>query len=166
MKYIIDSDLYIELIRTGQYHDIIAEIYSRGTPNIYFSSVVAHELLSGVINETGRKSVEAVLMPFEKIGRIVTPGYTVWKEAGYILSKLRSEKPHLKSKLPQMINDALIAMSARSIGATVVTLNSSDFEAIKAVRNFLYVTVQQELFIKLKSFKSLSSSIYLTLQAL
>ncbi len=141
MKYIIDSDLYIELIRTGQYHDIIAEIYSRETPNIYFSAVVAHELLSGVNNETGRKSVEAVLIPFEKAGRIVTPGYAVWKEAGYILSRLRSSKPHLKSKLPQLINDTLIAMSAKSIGATVVTLNSSDFEAIKSARNFSYITV-------------------------
>ena len=40
-----------------------------------------------------------------------------------------------------MINDTLIAMSAKSIGATVVTLNSSDFEAIKSVRNFSYITV-------------------------
>jgi predicted nucleic acid-binding protein len=141
MKYIIDSDLYIELLRTGQYHNIIAEIYTRETPNIYFSSVVAQELLSGIINETGRKNVEAVLSPFEKTGRIVTPGYPVWKETGYILSKMRIKTPHFKSKLPQLINDTLIAMSARSIGAIVVTLNSSDFEAIKSVRNFSYITV-------------------------
>jgi predicted nucleic acid-binding protein len=142
MKYLIDSALYIELLRTGQYHDIIAEIYTRETPNIYFSSVVAQELLSGVISETGKKNVEAVLAPFEKTGRIVTPGYSVWKEAGYILSKLRITKPHFKSKLQQLINDTLIAMSARSIGAIVVTLNSSDFEAIKSVRNFSYITVK------------------------
>jgi predicted nucleic acid-binding protein len=141
MKYMIDSDLYIELLRTGQYHDIIAEIYTRETPNIYFSSVVAQELLSGVINETGRKNIETILCPFEKRGRIVTPGHSVWKDAGYILSKLRVKNPHLKSKLPHMINDTLIAMSARSIGATVVTLNSSDFEAIKSVKNFSYITV-------------------------
>lgn len=141
MKYMIDSDLYIELLRTGQYHDIIAELYLRETPNIYFSSVVAQELLSGVINEAGRKNVEALLHPFEKAGRIVTPGHAAWKDAGYILSKLRKENPQLKSRLPRMINDALIAMSARSIGATVVTLNSSDFEAIKSVRDFSYKTV-------------------------
>ena len=75
MKYIIDSHLYIELLRTGRYHDIIADIYTRETPYIYFSSVVAQELLSGVINETGRKNVEAILFPFEKAGRIITPGY-------------------------------------------------------------------------------------------
>ena len=141
MKYIIDTDLYIELLRSGQYHDIIADIYIRETHYIYFSSVVAQELLSGVVSETGRKYVETILSPFEKTGRMVTPGYSVWKEAGVILSELRKEKPDLKTKLSQMINDTLIAMSARSIGATVVTLNSSDFEAIKTVRNFSYVTV-------------------------
>lgn len=141
MKYIIDSDLYIELLRTGRYHDVIADIYTRETPHIYFSSVVAQELLSGVINETGRKNVEAILFPFEKAGRIITPGHAVWKEAGYMLSKLRTEKPHLKSKVSQLTNDVLIAMSARSMGATVITLNSSDFEAIKSIRNFSYTTV-------------------------
>ena len=141
MKYIIDSDLYIELLRTGRYHDIIADIYVRETPNIFFSSVVAQELFSGVVSEIGRKNVESIITPFEKTGRIVTPGYAVWKEAGHVLSRLRAEKPQLKSKLSQMINDTLIAMSAKSIGASVVTLNSSDFEAIKSVRNFSYITV-------------------------
>jgi predicted nucleic acid-binding protein len=141
MKYIIDSDLYIELLRTGRYHDIIADIYSRETPYVHFSSVVARELLSGVINEAGRKNVEALVSPFEKAGRIITPGHAAWKDAGDILSKLRAEKPHLRSKLSQLINDALIAMSARSIGATVITLNSPDFEAIKSIRKFSCITV-------------------------
>jgi predicted nucleic acid-binding protein len=140
-KYIIDTDLYIELLRTGEYHDIIAEIYSRETPNIYFSSVVAQELLSGVTSDDGRKNVETILRPFERVGRVVTPGHGIWKDAGEILSMLRREKPNLRTKLSQMINDTLIAMSARSIGAAVITLNSSDFEAIKSVRSFSYITV-------------------------
>ena len=140
-KYIIDTDLYIELLRTGSYHDIIAEIYSNETPNIYFSSVVAQELLSGVVSEDGKKNVETIFRPFEKVGRIVTPGHIVWKEAGEILSELRIKRPDLKTKLSQMVNDVLIAMSARSIGAAVVTLNSSDFETIKTIRNFSYITI-------------------------
>ena len=140
-KYIIDTDLYIELLRTGKHHDIIAEIYSNETPNIYFSSVVALELLSGVISEEGKKNVETIIRPFEKVGRVVTPAYIAWKESGETLAELRIKRPDLKTKLSQMVNDVLIAMSARSIGATVVTLNSLDFEAIKSVRNFSYITV-------------------------
>jgi predicted nucleic acid-binding protein len=142
MKYLIDSDLYIELLRTGKYNDVIAEIYAREAPHIYFSAVVAEELYCGVVSEAGRKNVETLIAPFEKTGRIVTPGYAVWKEAGSVLSVLRKEKPHLKSKLPHMVNDALIAMSARSIGAAVVTLNASDFDAIKSVRSFSSITIR------------------------
>jgi len=141
MKYLIDSDLYIALLRSGRYHDIIADIYARETPNIFFSSVVAQELFSGVVNEIGRKNVESIVTPFEKTGRIVTPGYAVWKETGHVLSRLRAEKPQLRSKLSHMINDTLIALSAKSIGASVVTLNSSDFKAIKSVVNYSYITV-------------------------
>lgn len=140
-KFIIDTDIYIELIRTGKYHDLIAGIYAHETPHIYFSSVVVQELLSGIISNNGRKNVETLFIPFEKVGRVITPGHNIWKDAGEILSSLRRRKPHLKSKLSGMVNDALIAMSARSIGATVITLNSSDFEAIKSVKNFSYITV-------------------------
>ena len=35
-----------------------------------------------------------------------------------------------------IVNDVLIALSARSIGATVVTQNESDYRAIQAVRAF------------------------------
>jgi len=142
-RYIIDTDLYIELLRTGQYHDIIAEVYAKETPNIYFSSVVVHELLSGVISEEGKKNVETILRPFEKVGRVITPSHSIWKEVGEILSILRKAKPNLKTKLSQLVNDALIAMSARAIGATVITLNSYDFEVIKSVRKFSYMTINK-----------------------
>ncbi|MEK7308606.1 MAG: type II toxin-antitoxin system VapC family toxin, partial [Nitrospirota bacterium] len=99
------------------------------------------ELLSGVISEEGKKNVETIIRPFEKVGRVVTPAYIAWKESGETLAELRIKRPDLKTKLSQMVNDVLIAMSARSIGATVVTLNSLDFEAIKSVRNFSYITV-------------------------
>lgn len=141
MKYLIDTDLYVELLRTGRYHDVIAEIYANETQKIYFSSVVAQELLSGVISERGKRNVEAIIHPFEKVGRIVTPGHNIWKEVGKVLSTLRKNKPDLKTKLSQMVNDVLIAMSARSIGAMVITLNYSDFEAIKSVRDFSFITV-------------------------
>jgi len=141
MKYIIDTDLYIELLRTGRYRDIIADIYVKETPNIYFCSVVAQELLSGVVSEIGRKNVDTLISPFERAGRIITPGHNTWKEAGNVQSRLRRERPDLKTKLSSMSNDILIAMTSKSIGATVVTLNASDFEAIKSVRNFSYLKV-------------------------
>ena len=40
-----------------------------------------------------------------------------------------------------LVNDVLIALSARSIGATVVTNNARDFAAIREVRPFALTIV-------------------------
>jgi predicted nucleic acid-binding protein len=39
------------------------------------------------------------------------------------------------------VNDVLIALSARSIGATVVTSNARDFAAIREIRPFKLTVV-------------------------
>jgi hypothetical protein len=44
-KHLIDTDLYIDLIQSGTTLPLIREIYDKDTPGIYFSSVVAQELL-------------------------------------------------------------------------------------------------------------------------
>jgi len=41
-----------------------------------------------------------------------------------------------RSKLPALLNDILIALSARRIGATVVTHNARDFRLIQRYRPF------------------------------
>jgi hypothetical protein len=46
-KHLIDTDLYIDLIQSGITLPLIREIYDKDTPGIYFSSVVAQELLAG-----------------------------------------------------------------------------------------------------------------------
>jgi predicted nucleic acid-binding protein len=42
---------------------------------------------------------------------------------------------------PALVNDVLIALSARSIGANVLTSNARDFAAIRAVRPFKFTVV-------------------------
>jgi predicted nucleic acid-binding protein len=46
--------------------------------------------------------------------------------------------PQVRSKLSRgLLNDILIALSGRSIGATVVTRNGEDFRLIQQYRAFL-----------------------------
>jgi len=40
-----------------------------------------------------------------------------------------------------LVNDVLIALSARSVGATVVTSNAKDFTAIREIRPFKLTVV-------------------------
>jgi predicted nucleic acid-binding protein len=140
-KHLVDTDLYIDLIQSGGTLPILRELYQREASGIYFSSVVAQELLAGVRHPAARKHVEALLGPFEKTGRVVTPGHRQWKEAGDVLARLLDHRPDLKSKLPALVNDCLLALSARAIGATLYSRNRDDFMMLRKMRTFSLVIV-------------------------
>lgn len=140
-NHLIDTDLYIDLIHSGKTLPIIRELYDKQTPGIYFSSVVIQELLAGARLPAARRRVEILFRPFERVGRIVTPSHKQWKDAGDVLAKLLDLHPNLRSKLPALINDCLLALSARSIGATLYTRNRDDFVLIQSLRSFSLVVV-------------------------
>jgi hypothetical protein len=72
---------------------------------------------------------------------MITPGHGHWKEAGVMLSKVLARRPDLRSKLPALVNDSLLALSARAIGATVSTRNRDDFIVLRNVRPFQLVVI-------------------------
>jgi len=53
-----------------------------------------------------------------------------------IVVKIALRHPDLRSRKIALINDALIALSCRDIGATPVTLNLEDFELIRGFVRF------------------------------
>lgn len=140
-KHLIDTDLYIDLIQSGTTLPIIAQLYAKETPGIYFSSIVAQELLAGARSAAGRRHVETLLAPFERTGRIVTPRHRQWKETGDVLAKVLALRPDLKNKLASLVNDCLLALSALDIGATLYTRNRSDFLVLRQIRPFSLVIV-------------------------
>ena len=118
-KHLIDTDLYIDLIQSGTTLPLIRELYDKEAPGIYFSSIVAQELLTGARSSASRKRVERLFRPFERVGRVVTPDHKQWKDAGRILAEVLRMRSDLKAKLPALVNDCLLALSARSLGATL-----------------------------------------------
>lgn len=141
-KHLIDTDLYIDLIQSGITLPLIREIYDKDTPGIYFSSVVAQELLAGARSPAARRRVEILYRPFERVGRVVTPSHSQWKDAGGILAKVLDDRPDLKTKLPALVNDCLLALSARSLGASLYTRNRDDFILLQSVRSFSLVVIK------------------------
>jgi predicted nucleic acid-binding protein len=140
-KHLIDTDLYIDLIQSGRTLPLIRELYDKDAPGLYFSSIVAQELLAGARSPAGSKRVETLFRPFEQVGRIVTPSHSDWKIAGGILAKVLQNRPDLKSKLPALVNDCLLALSARSLGATLYTRNRDDFMLLRSLRSFSLVVI-------------------------
>ncbi len=62
--------------------------------------------------------------------RIVTPTERHWLESAEILSRLRTRRGYEPKKINALAFDALIALSARDIGATLITCNREDFTEI------------------------------------
>jgi predicted nucleic acid-binding protein len=140
-KHLIDSDLYIDLIQSRAKLPILRELYENDAPGIYFSSIVIQELLAGARGPRARTQVETLYRPFERAGRIVTPNHSQWKDSGDMLAKALTMRPDLKNKLPTLVNDCLLALSARSIGATLYTRNRDDFMVLKRLRSFNLVVI-------------------------
>lgn len=141
-KHLIDSDLYIDFLQTGRFHREIARIYAEHTPGVYFSSVVVEELLAGATSFLERRHVETLYMPFERTGRVIAPTHSTWKETGNLLARVFRDQPSARSKLPHLVADCLIALSARAIGATVYTRNRRDFSLLQRFRRFSLVTLE------------------------
>jgi len=59
-----------------------------------------------------------------------------------MLAKLMSTRPDLKAKLPALLNDCLLALSARSLGATLYTRNRDDFILLRTIRSFSLVVIR------------------------
>lgn len=125
---VIDTSVYIENFRTGRFTQRIAE-----SPFLFRGvSVVIHELLRGA------KRVEEREFALDLAAnlRMSTPTERIWFDSGEIVARLAVAKGYEKRKIQELSFDVLIALTARSVGATVITLNGQDFEDIQRYRRF------------------------------
>ena len=134
---LFDTSVYIPILRDENFAREFRPRYLRGLPLTYCSSVVIEELLAGVRAIRYRRQASALFEPFERVRRIITPSHRIWKEAGTVVATIANQAPQLRDKLSRgFLNDILIALSGRSIGATVVTRNEEDFRLIQRFRKF------------------------------
>jgi len=130
-RIVYDTSFYIEFLRSKSFALSIRSRYEADIPVTVFSSVVEQELLAGATDQLKVAAVEGLYRPFERARRIVTPSHSIWQQAGRVLGTMRRTRGDLVDRLGgSFVNDLLIALSARSVGATVVTLNADDFRMI------------------------------------
>jgi predicted nucleic acid-binding protein len=105
-----------------------------------FSAVVIQELMASANDDSEMNRWAAAQRAFEKEDRLIVPTSADWLLASKVLYWLTQKRkkraggksPPLKTGASQrMALDALIAVSARRHRAAVVTVNWSDFEAIR-----------------------------------
>ena len=132
---LFDTNVYVAALREGVRGAAFARI-RESAPRTFLASVVSAELRAGTVDQTGRSVVLELTDRFDRLGRIVTPEARSWSLAGDVLGDIRRREPGLRDKIARLWNDALIALSARQIGASVVTGNVGDFELLRRFVRF------------------------------
>jgi len=98
--------------------------------------VVVYELMVDAADRRSRAYVEDFIRPPERTGRVVTPTFDDWVEASALVTAIELRDRGWRSKLPALLNDILIALSARRVGAMVLTRNRDDFLVIRRHKGF------------------------------
>ena len=127
-KVIFDASVYIGIFNHGLFQGEINGF----NKVMYLAHPVLHELWIGA---KGKKELNHLInfgARFIKLGRFVVPSASTQVLIGRVCHKLRSSG-RLDPVYPRIYNDVSIALLARQIGATVVTVNISDFEKIHHV---------------------------------
>ena len=105
-------------------------------PATFLSAVVAYELLVNARNARTQTLVREFTCPMERTGRVVSPTFEDWVQASQIVTAIEEKDRGWRSKLPSLLNDILIALCARRIGATLLTYNRDDFRLIRRYKDF------------------------------
>ncbi len=124
---ILDTSVYIDHWEQGLYQDTLENL--RRAYIIRHSAVVLSELRRGA---RGREAERLVASLFELATVRWEPSVADWWEAGRLIRNIGDKHDWDINKRRDFQNDVLIALTARRHGATVVTVNSSDFELLRS----------------------------------
>jgi predicted nucleic acid-binding protein len=140
VRYVLDTRLYIAAIRNREKARELAEFSAAFIPFLYLSAIVVQEVLAGATDEARRREVERHLFgPLLRVGRLITPSFGAWREAGRVLGDLRAQGVRTDQARASFTNDVLLATSCREHGYTLVTDNRADFDLIATVLEIEHV---------------------------
>jgi predicted nucleic acid-binding protein len=122
---ILDTDLYIGNWERGDFAEALDDV--RRSFIIRHSAVVLSELRRGARTRTAERLVAAL---FRLAGFPWEPTARDWWEAGHLIRRIGDAQGWDTRKRRDFQNDALIALTARRHGATLVTANRHDFELL------------------------------------
>lgn len=124
---ILDTSIYIDHWERGLHQETLANL--RQAYIIRHSAVVLSELRRGA---RGREAERLVANLYNLATIRWEPSVTDWWEAGKLVRNIGDKENWDINKRRDFQNDALIALTARRHGATIVTANSSDFELLRS----------------------------------
>ncbi len=129
LKLVFDTSVYIPFVNKGISHPVLE--YGAGRPLLYMSAVVLEELYAGAHDPTSIKLLDKLYDTFIKVHRLIVPDAADWQKAGKVVAQFERKYGFEEKFLARITHDIFIALSARRIGAVIVTKNTKDFHRIQ-----------------------------------
>jgi len=125
-KVLLDTNVFVDYLRADLHADWVFGGISHTMR--FLSSVVLLELTLGADTARRKRAVERVIAAFPR-SRHIAPAPLLFEHAGRLFRSLHGSGAEVIDRLGPM-NDILIALSAREIGATLITNNLKEFDRI------------------------------------
>ena len=125
---ILDTSVYIDNLRSGCFKQEILDLKFV----VRLSAVVLAELSRGARSREMKRFVDDLA----KNLRIIAPNEREWIQSGRIVNRLVAAKGFDIHKTREIHFDVLIALTARRIGAYLITCNVDDFTAVREFLDF------------------------------
>jgi predicted nucleic acid-binding protein len=123
---ILDTSVYVGYLERGLYEFAMAAI--ERSFRVRQSAVVLSELRRGASRGDGRRIVERL---WRRATEVWEPTAADWWDAGRLIQEFGDARHWNTAKRRDFQNDALIALTARRHGATIVTADRADFELLE-----------------------------------
>jgi|SRR5215813_5443309 len=131
MNYFLDTNVYIDACQSEEKRAQFRTTFFPLLPRTFLSAIVAYELPVNAQDRRTQRLVQEFVSPMERTSRVVSPTFGDWLEAAIIVTAIETKERGWQSKLPALLNDILIVLCARRIGATLLTYNKEDFQLIR-----------------------------------
>lgn len=124
-RSLLDTNVLIDWLNRGDRPGLV-----EGAGRVrLLSAVVVMELRAGALTPGANRAVDRLAKAFGAAQRLIAPSPTSWDRAGELVRKLKRSGREVRRA--SLVNDVLIALTAREVGAVLVTADGSDFEAIR-----------------------------------
>ena len=140
MKYALDTNIFIDGFRSEEAQAEVFAFLNRALPFTFLSAVVMQELAAGARTIRAARDVQqGVFEPFGRRRRVFAPSSAACEESGRVIATVAAREGwQLLDDNPSLLNDALIAVSCREQGITLIT-RDGDFKRLSPlVRGFHY----------------------------
>lgn len=140
MKYTLDTNIFIDGFRSEEAQAEVFAFLNRALPFMYLNAVVMQELAAGARTAQAARAVQqGVFEPFQRRRRVFEPSGAAFAESGRVLAAIAANEGwQMLNENPSLLNDALIAVSCREQGITLITKDGDPKRLSSFVRGFRY----------------------------